>query len=72
MKMKIMKHQNLIYVSIDYFLFCVRGALNYGNQVTIKFKKLYVTLLSYYTLVMTGKFTLLYSRMMQLHQFVKL
>ena len=72
MKMKIMKHQNLIFVSIDYFLFCVRGALNYRNQVTIKFKKLYVTLLSYYTLVMTVKFTLLYSRMMQLHQFVKL
>ena len=43
--MKMMKHQNLN-VSIDYFLFCIRRALNYGNTVTIKFKKLYVTLLS--------------------------
>ena len=37
-KTKMMKHQN-VNVSI-------RRALNYGNTVTIKFKKLYVTLLS--------------------------
>ena len=57
-KMKMMKHQNLN-VSIDYFLFCLRRALNYGNTVTIKFKKLYVTT---YTLEMTKKSTLLYHR----------
>ena len=62
-KMKMMKHQNLN-VSIDYFLFCLRRALNYGNTVTIKFKTLYVTLLTTvaYTLEMTKKFALLYHR----------